>query len=119
MKLVHTVIWAFFVACILAIPLFTMLSRFRLTARFVAIVAVEVAVLLLNGMTCPLTDVAARYTDDRRANELRHLPARVARPWMRKRVRCCTAGATEQERRSFDGTCRKLVEFLGHEADGA
>jgi len=28
-------------------------------------------------------------------------------------------GATEQEQRSFDGTCRKLVEFLGHEADGA
>ena len=28
-------------------------------------------------------------------------------------------GATEQEQRSFDGTCRKLVESLGHEADGA
>lgn len=28
-------------------------------------------------------------------------------------------GATEQEQRTFDGTCRKLVEFLGHEADSA
>lgn len=28
-------------------------------------------------------------------------------------------GATEQDQRSFDGTCRKLFEFLGHAADGA
>lgn len=28
-------------------------------------------------------------------------------------------GATEQEQRSFDGTCRKLFKFLGHAADGA
>lgn len=78
-KLVHTVIWAFFAACILAIPLLTVLSRFRLAALFVAIVAVEVAVLLVNGMTCPLTDVAARYTDDRRANFDIYLPEWLAR----------------------------------------
>jgi hypothetical protein len=78
-KLLHTVIWAFFVACILAIPLFTALSRFRLAFLFVAIVGVEVAVLLLNGMTCPLTDVAARYTGDRRANFDIYLPEWLAR----------------------------------------
>ncbi|MDH3404262.1 MAG: hypothetical protein OES32_04965 [Acidobacteriota bacterium] len=78
-KVVHTVIWAFFVACILSIPLFTALSRFRPAALFAAIVAVEVAVLLLNGMTCPLTDVAARHTADRRANFDIYLPEWLAR----------------------------------------
>ncbi len=77
-KLLHTVIWAFFVACILAIPFFTAVDRFRLAALFAAIVAVEVAVLLLNGMACPLTGVAARYTDDRRANFDIYLPEWLA-----------------------------------------
>jgi tetrahydromethanopterin S-methyltransferase subunit E len=78
-KLIHTLIWVFFVACILAIPLFTVLSRFRLAGLFAAVVAVEVAVLLLNGMTCPLTSVAGRYTDDRRANFDIYLPEWLAR----------------------------------------
>lgn len=77
-KLTHTVIWAFFVACILAIPLFTVLSRFRVAAFFAAIVGVEVAVLLLNRFTCPLTKVAARYTSDRRANFDIYLPEWLA-----------------------------------------
>ncbi len=78
-KLVHTIIWAFFVACIVAIPLFTALSRFRLAFLFVAIVGFEVVVLMLNRMTCPLTDVAARYTSDRRANFDIYLPEWLAR----------------------------------------
>lgn len=78
-KVIHTVIWAFFAACILAIPLLTALSRFALAALFAAIVAVEVAVLLVNRMTCPLTDVAARYTTDRRANFDIYLPEWLAR----------------------------------------
>ncbi len=78
-KLLHTVIWAFFVACILAIPFFTARSHFRLALLFVAVVGLEVAVLLLNGMTCPLTKVAARFTSDRRANFDIYLPIWVAR----------------------------------------
>ncbi|MGB5297074.1 MAG: hypothetical protein WBP34_19190 [Thermoanaerobaculia bacterium] len=78
-KLIHTLIWAFIVACIVAIPLFTALSRFHLAAFFAAVVAVEVAVLLLNGMTCPLTNVAARHTSDRRANFDIYLPEWLAR----------------------------------------
>ena len=78
-KLLHTVIWAFFVACIVAIPVLTALSRFGLAATFAAIVAVEVAVLLLNRLTCPLTNVAAQYTDDRRANFDIYLPEWLAR----------------------------------------
>jgi hypothetical protein len=78
-KALHTAVWAFFVACILAVPLFTALSRFRSAALFVGIVAVEVAVLVVNGMRCPLTDVAARYTSDRRANFDIYLPEWLAR----------------------------------------
>jgi hypothetical protein len=78
-KLAHTAVWAFFVACILAIPLFTVLSRFRLAGLFVAIVALEVMVLLVNGMRCPLTDVAARYTSERQANFDIYLPDWLAR----------------------------------------
>lgn len=78
-KLGHTAVWAFFVACILAIPLFTASSHFGLAALFTAIVALEVGVLVLNGMRCPLTAVAARYTDDRRANFDIYLPEWLAR----------------------------------------
>jgi hypothetical protein len=57
----------------------TALSRFGLAATFAAIVAVEVAVLLLNRLSCPLTNVAAQYTDDRRANFDIYLPEWLAR----------------------------------------
>lgn len=78
-KLVHTAVWAFFVACILAIPLFTATSQFGRAALFVAIVGGEVGVLVLNRLQCPLTAVAARYTNDRRPNFDIYLPECVAR----------------------------------------
>lgn len=40
---------------------------------------VEVAVLALNAWRCPLTGVAARYTDDRRDNFDIYLPLWLAR----------------------------------------
>ncbi|REJ85756.1 MAG: hypothetical protein DWQ36_08235 [Acidobacteria bacterium] len=78
-KMLHTAAWAFFVACILAIPVATLLGRRTLALVFVAIVAVEVVVLLFNRMACPLTAVAARYTEDRRANFDIYLPEWLAR----------------------------------------
>lgn len=78
-RILHTVIWAFFAACIVAIPVFTALSQFWIAAFLAAIVLFEVAVLLLNRLTCPLTNVAARYTDDRRANFDIYLPEWLAR----------------------------------------
>ncbi len=78
-KLGHTVIWAFFVLCIVAIPVFTVLSRFGTAAIFAAVVACEVGVLALNRMSCPLTAIAARFTDDRRANFDIYLPEWLAR----------------------------------------
>lgn len=78
-RLVHTVVWAFFVLCIVSIPLLGYVREF--TAAWVAIglVVVEVVVLVVNRLRCPLTDVAARYTDDRRANFDIYLPERLAR----------------------------------------
>ena len=78
-KLAHTVVWAFFVACIAAIPFFTARSQFALALLFAGIVAIEVAVLALNRMQCPMTPVAARYTADRRPNFDIYLPEWLAR----------------------------------------
>jgi hypothetical protein len=78
-KIVHTVVWAVFVACILGIFAFARDGRFEAAFALVAIVMVEVAVLVLNRMRCPLTNVAARYTDDRAENFDIYLPHWVAK----------------------------------------
>lgn len=78
-KLVHTVAWAFFVGCIVGVPAAALAGRFELAAWLAGAVLLEIVVLLLNGLRCPLTDVAARYTDDRRDNFDIYLPLWVAR----------------------------------------
>jgi polyferredoxin len=78
-KIVHTVVWAFFAACILAIPVASSLGHFRMAAWLAGIVFVEVIVLLANSWACPLTAVAARYTTDRNANFDIYLPEWLAR----------------------------------------
>ena|SRR5665213_2048710 len=67
-KAAHTVVWAFFACCILAIPYVSWRGEYLVAAWLAAIVSVEVTVLALNKWRCPLTSVAARYTDDRREN---------------------------------------------------
>jgi len=78
-KLVHTVVWAGFAACIVAIPVLALQQRFHLAALLALIVLGEVVVLALNRWRCPLTPIAARYTDDRRANFDIYLPEWLAR----------------------------------------
>jgi hypothetical protein len=78
-KTLHTIIWAFFAGCILAIPPLAVASRYRWAALLIAVVSVEVLVLLLNGWQCPLTGVAARYTPERRDNFDIYLPEWLAR----------------------------------------
>jgi len=78
-KLLHTLTWALFVACILAIPILGLAGRYPHAALFSGIVLVEVLVLAFNGWRCPLTAVAARYTDDRRDNFDIYLPQWLAR----------------------------------------
>jgi hypothetical protein len=78
-KVLHTLAWALFAGCILALPVAAWRGDFALAAGLIAIVLIEVAVLLANGMRCPLTAVAARYTDDRRDNFDIYLPLWLAR----------------------------------------
>jgi hypothetical protein len=78
-KAIHTVIWAFFVVCILAIWVFALRGDYAHAALAIGIVLVEVLVLILNGWNCPLTAVAARYTDGRHDNFDIYLPEWLAR----------------------------------------
>lgn len=78
-KVVHTVVWAFFASCILAIWIFAWRGEFSCATLSIGIVGVEVLVLGVNGWRCPLTPVAARYTDDRRDNFDIYLPEWLAR----------------------------------------
>jgi len=71
-------VWALLVGIILAIPVLAWQNRFTGVAVFTGIMLVEVAVLAFNGMRCPLTDLAARYTDDRRDNFDIYLPLWLA-----------------------------------------
>jgi hypothetical protein len=73
-KLLHTVIWAFLVATILLLPVAGVLRRFRWAAILSVIVLLECGVLAVNGGGCPLSDLAARYTDERASNFDIYLP---------------------------------------------
>jgi hypothetical protein len=78
-KLIHTIVWAFFAGCIVALPVVALAGRLRLAAWLAVAVLIEAAVLVANRWRCPLTGVAARYTDDRRDNFDIYLPLRLAR----------------------------------------
>ncbi len=78
-KLLHTLVWAFMVACITGIYFFAAAGRFGWALAAAGIVLGEVVVLVVNRMRCPLTRVAARFTEDRRANFDIYLPEWLAR----------------------------------------
>jgi len=78
-KVAHTVIWALFAACIVAIPPLAWLGRDRQAVALILVVLIEVLVLIANGGHFPLTAVAARYTTDRRDNFDIYLPQWLAR----------------------------------------
>jgi hypothetical protein len=78
-KIVHTLAWALFAGCIVALPVVAWLGEFTFAMILIALVTVEVLVLIANRLRCPLTAVAARYTDDRRDNFDIYLPLWLAR----------------------------------------
>lgn len=78
-KIIHTVVWVFFAGCIIAIPILCLLRRYNQAAMLAAIVLIEVLILAANRLRCPLTAIAAKYTDDRRDNFDIYLPLWVAR----------------------------------------
>jgi polyferredoxin len=78
-KVVHTIAWAFFAGCILAIPVASWLGKHTLAAWLIGIVLVEVAILVVNGWRCPLTSLASRFTEERHDNFDIYLPLWLAR----------------------------------------
>jgi hypothetical protein len=78
-KVLHTLAWALFAGCILAMPVASSLGNHRLAAWLAVAVCFEIAVLLANRWACPLTAIAAHYTEDRRANFDIYLPEWLAR----------------------------------------
>ena len=78
-KVIHTIAWAFFAGCILVIPVLAWRGQFGTALVLIAIVFVEVGIIVANHWRCPLTGVAARYTDERQDNFDIYLPLWVAR----------------------------------------
>jgi hypothetical protein len=78
-KVLHTVVWWVMVACIGGVYYFASANRFGWALAMIGIVFGEVLVLLVNRWRCPLTPLAARYTDDREPNFDIYLPARLAK----------------------------------------
>jgi len=78
-KLLHTAVWALMAGAILALPIFALVRNFRWALILTALVVGECAVLALNRGRCPLTDVAARFTDNRAPNFDIYLPVWLAR----------------------------------------
>jgi hypothetical protein len=78
-KVVHTLVWAIFAGSILAIPCLAFMRQLTCAWVLVGLVFVEVMVLAFNGMKCPLTGIAERYTSDRRDNFDIYLPLWLAR----------------------------------------
>ena len=78
-KLLHTVVWAVMAASILALPFTAITGRLDWAGRLTALILFECVVLAANKGRCPLTNWAARYTDDRADNFDIYLPVWLAR----------------------------------------
>ncbi len=79
-KLLHTAVWVGFNVCF-AVTVWAGLSG-RFDRWFwvpVVLIIAECVVLVVNNWTCPLTHIAAKYTDDRRDAFDIYLPQWVAR----------------------------------------
>lgn len=78
-KTFHTLIWVLLAGCVSAIPILALNGNFAPAAILIGVVWIEVLVLYFNEGRCPLTDVAARYTLNRRDNFDIYLPEWLAR----------------------------------------
>jgi len=78
-KTLHTIVWAFFALCVVGILVAAARRALGVAAVLIGLVALETLVLAFNHWRCPLTDVAARYTDERHPNFDIYLPVWVAR----------------------------------------
>jgi len=78
-KLAHTAVWALLAGCVIAIPILALTENWTYATWLSGLVMLEVLVLAFNRMRCPLTDIAARYTEDRKSNFDIYLPEWLAK----------------------------------------
>jgi hypothetical protein len=78
-KVIHTVVWAFFAGCIVAILVYAWMGNIKIAGILCAVVYFEVLILAVNNRNCPLTPIAARYTENREDNFDIYLPLWIAR----------------------------------------
>jgi hypothetical protein len=78
-KLSHTIIWAFFAGCIIALPLAGIRRRFGWALALTVAVLLECFIIVANRWRCPLTRLAAQLTEDRTDNFDIYLPTWLAR----------------------------------------
>jgi hypothetical protein len=78
-KTVHTFTWGIFVLAIFAIPAVTVLGDLHSAIWLSVVVWIEVFVLIINHMRCPLTGIAERYASNRADNFDIFLPTWLAR----------------------------------------
>jgi hypothetical protein len=78
-KTIHTLAWALFASAILIIPVAAWSRAWQPTLMLVLLVFAECLTVLASGMKCPLTPIAARYTEDRSDNFDIYLPVWLAR----------------------------------------
>lgn len=79
-KFLHTLVWVFFVAIILYVVYSGITGRITsFTWISIGLVLVEGLVLLIFKMFCPLTVIARRYSDSKKANFDIFLPEWLAK----------------------------------------
>jgi len=78
-KLLHTGIWVIMAGSIMILPFAARTHHFRFALFLTVLILVECGVLAVNRGRCPLTDWAAKYTDDRADNFDIYLPIWLAR----------------------------------------
>ena len=77
-KLLRAVIWALMAGSIVVLPVAGLLRKFRWAATITFIILLVCGVPAANGGRCALTDLAAKYTADRRPNFDIYLPNSLA-----------------------------------------
>jgi hypothetical protein len=78
-KLLHTAVWAIMAGAIMILPLAALLRRFDWAMGLTVLILIECGVLALNQGRCPLTTLAARFTEERADNFDIYLPQWLAR----------------------------------------
>ncbi|MSP50043.1 MAG: hypothetical protein EXQ95_12055 [Alphaproteobacteria bacterium] len=78
-RMAHTIVWAVFASSVVAIPVVTFAGHIQTASWLSLLVWVEVVILAANRLSCPLTGLATRYTEDRSDNFDIFLPIWLAK----------------------------------------